>query len=657
MNDYSTFIYKSRYAKWRDDLGRRENWDETVDRYINFWESRIAGGNLGNAQEKKLLHVLRTEIRPAILNMDVMPSMRAFMTAGKALEIDNIAGYNCSFVAIDHPRCFDEIMYILMCGTGVGFTVERADVNKLPTVSEEFHDTETTIQVSDSRIGWASAFREFISMLYSGRVPRWDVSRVRPAGAPLKTFGGRASGPEPLEDLFRYATDLFRRAAGRKLNSLECHDLVCKIAEIVVVGGVRRSALISLSNLTDERMRNAKNGQWWEHNGERALANNSVAYTEKPDLQIFLKEWSTLYESKSGERGIFNRVAATKQRRAALQLRDNADSEEYSYGTNPCAEIILRPNGLCNLSEVVVRVDDTIEELQRKVRLASILGTLQSTLTKFRYLRRVWRSNAESERLLGVSLTGIMDHPILSDPSWNEHRNGKTNRPLDKNYGPNGMTVPALLNELKGVAIATNREFAAELGISESNAVTCVKPSGTVSQLVGCSSGIHPAFSEYYVRTVRQDVKDPLTKFLIDSGVPHETDVTNSSNVVFSFPMKAPGNAVKQTAVDQMKMYEIYKEHWCEHNPSITIYYTDDEFLGIGDWVYRNWDNVIGVSLLPKSDHVYRQAPYQAITEEEFKCLEHDMPIIDWDRLVEYESEDFTTASHELACVSGVCEI
>jgi len=644
MNDYQQFIYKSRYAKWLDSEGRRENWEETVARYIEFWVGRID-------KDGELARLLREEIQPAILNMEIMPSMRALMTAGPALEADNIAGYNCSYVPIDNVRAFDEIMYILMCGTGVGFTVERNEVGQLATISEEFHETGTTIVVPDSRIGWASSFRELISLLYSGRIPKWDVSKVRPKGTRLVSFGGRASGPEPLEDLFRYSINLFTRAHGRKLTSLECHDLVCKIAEIVIVGGVRRSALISLSNLTDERMRNAKNGAWWEHNGERGLANNSVVYTEKPDLSIFLKEWSTLYESRSGERGLFNRVAATEQRQRALQLRGKEGTGEWTYGTNPCGEIILRPNGLCNLSEVVVRPTDSIRDLHRKVRYATVLGTLQSTLTKFRYLRGVWRRNSEEERLLGVSFTGIMDHPVLSGlktptDAWTKQKG-------DPTYV--GVRLKNILAELKKEAVETNKEIAEVLGIEPSSAITCVKPSGTVSQLVGCSSGIHPAFSPYYVRTVRQDIKDPLTTFLQEQGVPWEVDVTNAANIVFSFPMKSAGDAITVTADDQLKLYENYVASWCEHNASITVYYNDDEFLGIGDWIYKNWNKFIGISLLPKTDHVYRQAPYQAITQYEYEKLVGEFPQIRWDEFV--ETTDNTTASHELACVSGVCEI
>jgi len=622
LTDYQRFIHASRYARWLPDENRRETWKETVDRYTGFFKNRFPD-TFPADDVNKFIH-----------NLDVMPSMRCLMTAGPALERDEIAGYNCSFVAIDSPKAFDEVMYILMCGTGVGFSVERQFTNNLPSIAEEFHETDTTIRVKDSRIGWASAYRELISLLYSGRLPKWDTSGVRQAGARLKTFGGRASGPKPLEDLFSFTVHTFKKAAGRKLNSLECHDLVCKVADIVIVGGVRRSALISLSNLTDDRMRNAKNGAWWESDVQRALANNSVAYTEKPDVGIFLKEWGTLYDSKSGERGIFNRVAATKK---ALS-NGRRDAEGFEYGTNPCGEIILRSKGLCNLSEVVIREGDTLANLKEKVRVATIIGTFQSTLTNFRYLRSDWKRNQEEERLLGVSMTGIMDHPILSKPNdecikW--------------------------LKELREYAIETNKVWAKKLGIPQSAAITTVKPSGTVSQLVGCSSGIHPAYSQYYIRTVRMDNKDPLTLFFKSAGVPNEPDVTKPSDItVFSFPQKGTESGVTRNetnAIEQLQLYSVYQKNWTEHNPSITVYYKDDEFLNIGAWIYNNFSDVSGVSLLPHSDHVYKQAPYQEITKEQYDSFVASFPSIDWGNLK--EEEDTTTGTQELSCAAGVCEV
>ena len=621
LTDYQRFIHASRYARWVPEENRRETWEETVNRYTSFFKKRF-----NEFPEEK--------VNDAIKSLKVMPSMRCLMTAGPALERDEIAGYNCSFVAIDNAKAFDEVMYILMCGTGVGFSVERQFTNNLPVVAEEFHDTDTSIRVKDSRIGWASAYRELISLLYSGRIPKWDTSGIRPSGSRLRTFGGRASGPKPLEDLFTFTVHTFKRAAGRKLNSLECHDLVCKVADIVIVGGVRRSALISLSNLTDDRMRNAKNGAWWEDNVQRALANNSVAYTERPDVGIFLKEWGTLYESKSGERGIFNRVAATKK--AAANGRRDVDS--YEYGTNPCGEIILRSKGLCNLSEVVIRESDTLADLKEKIEVATIIGTFQSTLTNFRYLRSDWRRNQEEERLLGVSLTGIMDHPVLS----------KANDECVK-----------WLTELREHAIEVNKLWASKLGIPESAAITTVKPSGTVSQLVGCSSGIHPAYANYYIRTVRMDNKDPITKFFKEEGVPNEPDVTKPNDItIFSFPQKGTVSGVTRNetnALEQLKLYSTYQKHWTEHNPSITVYYKDNEFLDVGAWIYNNFSDVSGVSLLPHSDHVYKQAPYQEVTKEEYDVLVQNFPVVDWSKFK--EEEDTTTGTQELSCTSGSCEI
>lgn len=627
MDNYSQYIALSRYARWMEDKNRRETWEETVKRYIHFFVGRY-----GDTEEAR--EVFR-EIENAIVNLEVLPSMRCLMTAGEALDRDNVAGFNCSYLPIDNVRSFDELMYILMCGTGVGFSVERQHISKLPEVAEEMHECGTTIVVGDSKIGWASAFKQLVSLLYSGQIPKWDMSKVRPAGARLKTFGGRASGPDPLDDLFSFTVNVFSGAVGRKLNSLECHDLVCKVADIVVVGGVRRSALISLSNLSDDRMRRCKSGQWWEDNPHRALANNSACYTEKPDLQSFLNEWSSLYESRSGERGVFSRVAAKK-----VAERNGRRDSNYEFGTNPCSEIILRPNQFCNLSEVVVRADDTLISLKRKVRVAAILGTLQATLTNFRYLRPIWQRNTEEECLLGVSLTGIMDSALLADAD--------------------SAALPAILEELKQVAIETNKEWAAKLGINQSTAITCVKPSGTVSQLVNSASGIHPRFAPYYIRTVRADKKDPLSDLMIAQGVPHEADVMNASNWVFSFPQKAPEGAlcVKDVgAMEQLKLWSIYQDHWCEHKPSITVYYTDEEFLEIGAWMYANFDSVSGISFLPRSEHTYKQAPYQEITKEQYEEMLQKMPEVNWNLLGMFEKHDSTEGTQTLACVGAGCEL
>ena len=629
-----SYIHKSRYARWLPEENRREDWTDTVYRYVNFW---VQKGYIDVDD--------RRELMKAIHDLDVMPSMRAMATAGKALDRDNMAGFNCSYVAINHVRAFDEILYVLMCGTGVGFSVERQEVGQLPVISEDFHETDTTIVVRDSKIGWAKAFRELISLLYSGQVPQWDMSRLRPAGAPLKTFGGRSSGPDPLESLFKFTVELFRRGAGRKLSSIECHDLVCKTAEVVVVGGVRRSALISLSNLSDDRMRGAKNGQWWVDEGHRALANNSAVYTERPDFEVFLKEALSLHESKAGERGFFSRMASKNQ--AAKNGRRDAD---HSFGTNPCSEIILRSSQVCNLSEVVVRADDTLETLKEKVELATIMGTLQSTLTNFRYVRPIWKRNTEEERLLGVSMTGIMDHPVLSGATdkgtWFDH--------------PNMSDLASVLETLRQVAVDTNRLWADKLGIEQSTAITCVKPSGTVSQLVDSASGIHARFSPYYVRRVRQDVKDPLTQLLIEQGVPFEADVTNPNNMVFSFPQKAPEGALctkDMNAMRQLELNAVYEDSWTEHKVSQTVYYSDDEFLGVMQWVWENLNKSSGVSFLPRTDHVYKQAPYEEITAEQYEELVKGLPTIDWSKLSDYESEDMTEGAQTLACVAGQCEI
>lgn len=630
MELYNAFIAKSRYARFREDLGRRENWDETVARYMGWFDKQSrANGYIFTKEEFD-------EVQSAILNLEVMPSMRCLMVAGEALERDNVAGYNCSYAAVDNIRVFDEIMYILMCGTGVGFSAETKYVQKLPTVSESFNKTDTTIVVGDSKIGWASAFRELISLLYAGKIPKWDVSKVRPSGTPLKTFGGRASGPEPLVSLFEFAVQLFTKAAGRKLHDIEVHDLVCKIAEIVVVGGVRRSALISLGDLSSDRLRTAKSGQWWVDNVQRALANNSAVYEEKPEIGTFLKEWTSLYESKSGERGIFNRLAAKKH----IELLGRRDPN-HEWGCNPCSEIILRPAEFCNLSEVVIRPEDTLESLKRKVKVATIIGTVQSTLTDFKYLRSVWKKNMEEERLLGVSLTGIMDHYLLSKANGD---------------------AATWLREMKEHAIDTNQRYAAYLNVNPSAAITCVKPSGTVSQLVSCSSGIHPAYSEYYIRTVRADVKDPLAEFMKDMGFPCEPDVTKPHNtLVFSFPQKAAKGAVLRyqvNAIEQLELYKLYQLHWCEHKPSITVYVREDEWIKVGAWVYDNFDYIGGVSFLPFSDHTYAQAPYQPCTKEEYEEALAKMPKeIYWAGLQVYENSDMTEGAQTLACSGGNCEL
>jgi len=628
---YRNFIHISRYARWIESENRRETWQETVDRYCNFMKDHLVL-NYGYSPNAKIFD----EVREAILKHHIMPSMRALMTAGPALERDHIAAYNCSFIAVDSPRAFDEAMYILMNGTGVGFSVEQKYINQLPVISESFFQTNTTIVVDDSKLGWAKAFKELIALLYQGQIPNWDISKVRPAGARLKVFGGRASGPDPLVDLFNFTIETFKLAAGRRLKSIEAHDLMCKVGEVVVVGGVRRSALISLSNLDDFEMAKAKSGQWWEGNGQRALANNSAVYNSKPNTAQFLREWRNLYESKSGERGIYN-IDSVRKHIDKFGRRDSS----LVGGTNPCGEILLRPNEFCNLTEVVIEASDTKETLLEKVRLATILGTWQSTLTNFKYIRKTWRDNCEEERLLGVSLTGIYGNKITAT---------------------NGKALETLLDEMRDLSVSVNDKEAKSLNINPSVSITCVKPSGTVSQLTGVSSGIHPWYSEYYIRSVRADNKDPLTQFLKDSGIPFEPDVMKpEATTVFYFPIKAPKNAILTkdlTAIDHLEMWKTYRTHWTEHNPSVTINVEEDEWMRVGAWVFDNFDSIGGVSFLPAVEHSYKQAPYQEVSKEEYESWLSKMPdSIRWDMLSLYETTDGTTGSQELSCVAGACEI
>jgi len=630
---YQQFIHLSRYSRWIPELERRETVSETVGRYFDFFEEHLKENNSFTLDKK-----VRKELEDAVLDLMIMPSMRCLMTAGEALKRENVAGYNCAYVAVDNARAFDEILYILMNGTGVGFSVESKFVRQLPTVADEFHHSDTTIVVADSKLGWAKSLKELIHLLYGGQIPQWDTTKVRPAGAILKTFGGRASGPEPLISLFEFCVATFKDAAGRKLTPLECHDIVCKIAEIVVVGGVRRSALISLSDLFDDRMRSAKSGEWYHTEKQRALANNSYVVEDDIDIGIFMKEWMSLYESKSGERGIFSRQAS-KKKTAANGRRD----PDWDFGTNPCSEIILRSGQFCNLSEVVIRSDDTIKSLKNKVRLATILGTFQSTLTNFKYLSKKWKNNCDEERLLGVSLTGIMDNTLT---------NGEGGK----------AELMKLLEDLRQVAIDTNKEWASFLGIPQSKAVTCVKPSGTVSQFVLSSSGIHSAFAPHYIRTVRSDKKDPLCKMMTEMGFPVEAEVMKPDSVaVFSFPIAAPKDSIfrdDRSAIEQLELWLTYYRHWCEHKPSITVYVKESEWMEVGAWVYKHIDEMSGVSFLPHSDHVYKQAPYQEITEEQYNEWVERMPKdVDWSKLSDYEKQDHTVASQELACVAGGCEI
>ena len=643
---YQEFIHLSRYARWNEIEQRRETWGETVDRYFGFFSTHLLENHNVDLSSDEY-----KELSGGVKNLKVLPSMRCLMTAGNALSRDHIAGYNCAYRPVDDIRAFDEILFILMCATGVGFSVERQYVNQLPALPEALEESGIIIKVRDSKRGWAEAYRELLGLLYAGRIPKWDISKVRLPGARLKTMGGRASGPAPLVELFEYTVRMFKHSVDegqRKLTSIQCHDTICKIGECVVVGGVRRSALLSLSNLSDQRMRDAKSGEWWVLEPQRAISNNSVAYTETPEVGQFLEEWMHLYKSKSGERGVFNREAAREQAmksgRRKGYLGNGAEPTPIDFGVNPCGEIILRPKQFCNLSTTVITPGDTENTLEDKVRLAAILGTWQSSLTNFRYLTKAWRDNCEEERLLGVSMTGIMTNHLI-----NSH-GGMKNR----------KNMIGILEHLKDVAVSTNREWAERLGIPQSTAVTCVKPEGTASQLVNTTSGIHPAYAEHYIRRVRQDVKDPLTQLMIDQGVPNEPDVTNPENVVFSFPMKTPRGTVLRndmSAVQQLEHWKLFQDHWCEHKPSITVYIREKEWPVVGGWVWENFDAMSGVAFLPHSEHNYKQAPYEEVTSDQYVDMLGEMPEMDWSALAQYENEDQTTGHRELACSAGVCDI
>ena len=661
MDQYQEYIHKSRYARYDYELGRRETWKETVSRYIKFWVDR--GQLIDGAPITK-------ELFDGIYNMEVMPSMRCMMTAGPALERDNVAGFNCSYLPINNIRCFDELMYILLCGTGVGYSVERQEVASLPEVSETMHPTDTVIVVSDSKVGWASSVRQIISLLYGGHVPTWDVSRIRPKGAVLKTFGGRASGPEPLVGLFEYLVSAFSSATGRRLTSLEAHDIVCKIADVVVVGGVRRSALICLSNLSDDRMRKSKMGNWTEDNGHRALANNSICFTEKPDYNVFLDEVNALHQSFAGERGFFSRPAVQN-----IASKNGRRDPNHEFGTNPCSEIILRPFQFCNLSENIVRSTDNLDDLKRKVRLSTVLGTLQATLTDFRYLRKIWSNNTKEEALLGVSLTGICDHPLLNNSINPKHLDDPDMSYImdhffnddDKvchhpgDYKGDNIWLSFALSDMKKVAIDTNLKWSKKLGINQAAAITCVKPSGTVSQLTDTASGIHPRHSKHYIRTVRSDIKDPLAQYMVASGFPYEPcERKPLETLIFSFPIAAPDECITRDnmgTMDQLKLWSIYQEDWCEHKPSITVYYTDETFMAAMDWSWNNFNTLSGISFLPYDGGIYKQAPYQECDADTYEEAALNMPNFDWDEFHSYESEDNTTGMQELACTGGACEI
>lgn len=624
MDQFQEFVVTRSYCKWRDDLNRRETWGECVDRYYDYFTERFP----------EIVGDEWNDIRKSTTDREVFPSMRALMTAGSAAEVDDTCLYNCSYLPINSIRAFSDVLYILCCGTGVGFSCEKMETSQLPDIPSIQRDDKMVIKVPDSRKGWADSLKELMSALYIGIHPTWDTSEVRPKGARLKTFGGRASGPEPLERLFKFVVNLFYEAEGRKLMPIEVHDIVCMIGEIVISGGVRRSALISLSDLDDREMAKAKSGAWWETSGHRALSNNSAVYTAKPSMGRYMEEWSSLYDSHSGERGICNREAMDK-------IATTAGRESCNWGTNPCSEIILRPKQFCNLTEVVIRPYDNKTSLKRKVRQAAILGTIQSACTRFTYLDADWKKNCEDERLLGISFTGIYDSKLMSDPT-------------------SGLAI--LLDELRTIAKETNREWADKLGISYAKSLTCCKPSGTTSCVAGTSSGIHPRYSDYYIRRVRIDTDNPLCVFMKDNGLPNEIDLHHpDTTTIFAFPTKAPENSYtykNYNPIDHLELWMHYQKHWCDHKPSVTINYTDDSFMDIGQWVFNNWDWVSGISFLPHTDHVYEQAPFEEISEEAYLESIKQVPNdIDWSRLSSYEVEDTTVNSHSLACTGGACEL
>jgi len=626
-NPLSEFVYYRSYAKWIEEEGRRETWIETIDRYMDFMK-----GKLG----KMLKESEYEEVREAILKQEAMPSMRLLQFAGPAAEKTNVCAYNCSFVAPSRFEDFGEIIYISMCGTGVGFSVESKNIQSLPQIKNQTGKKLPTFVVPDTKEGWADAFVLGMKTWFSGSDIDFDFSLLRPAGARLKIMGGKSSGPKPLIDLLGFTRERILRRQGRHLRNIDAHDIICKIGECVVSGGVRRSALISLSDLDDQDMRDAKNGQFWINEGQRMLSNNSAVYNVKPTETEFLKEWISLMESGSGERGIFNRESLYK----TLPKRRLEKSANFigEMGTNPCGEIILRSRQFCNLSEVVARAEDTEEDLLRKIRVATILGTYQSTLTKFGYLSKEWKENCEEERLLGVSVTGQWDSKLSRDPK--------------------------MLAKLRLEAIRVNKIYAKRFGISESTCITAVKPSGTVSQTVDCASGMHPRHAPYYIRRVRISATDSLFKMMKDQGVPYHPEVgqnhDDANTFVLEFPMKAPDDAICKddiSALDQLEHWKVVKVNYTEHNPSVTISVGENEWIQVAHWLYQNWDIVGGLSFLPRSNHVYQLAPYEAIDEKTYKELTSKMPDFDFSKIVTYELRDETEVKKELACVSGVCDI
>ena len=626
-NPLGEFIYYRTYSRWIDDEGRRETWVETVDRYINFMRE-----NLG----KRLSDKEYSEVRQAILSHEAMPSMRLLQFAGKAARTTNVCAYNCSFIAPTKLEDFAEIMYISMCGTGAGFSVESQYIQQLPVIKRQSGKLRHVHVIDDSKEGWCDALTLGLKTWYAGEDVQFDYSRLRPAGARLKTMGGKSSGPDPLRELLTFARATVLKRQGRRLTNLDAHDIICKIGEIVVAGGVRRSALISLSDLDDVEMRDAKKGQFYITEPQRSLANNSAVYNEKPGAEEFMREWLALMESHSGERGIFNRggLRETFPERRTKMLEERIDT----IGTNPCGEILLQPKQFCNLSEIVARAEDTPGSLMRKMKIATLLGTYQSTLTNFPYLSREWKEHCEEERLLGVSITGQWDSPAVRKPE--------------------------MLKKLRDAAVVYNREYAKRFTVSPSTCITCTKPSGTLSQMVDCASGMHPRHAPYYIRRVRIASTDALFQMLRDQGVPYHPEVgqnmETATTFVIDFPVKAPDAAIFRDQVPALELLEYWKdvkENYTEHNPSVTISVGDDEWLKTGNWVYENWKIVGGLSFLPRSNHVYKLAPYEEIDEKAYHELLERFAHVDFSKIVTYEREDGTENKRELACASGTCEV
>ncbi len=627
-NPLAEFVYYRTYAKWIAEEGRRETWIETVERYMNFMKE-----NLGS----KLTHTEYAEVREAILHQEVMPSMRLLQFAGLAARQTNVCAYNCSFIAPKNFQDFAEVMYVSMCGTGVGWSVESENIQALPQVKKQTKKKLPNYVIPDSKEGWADAFAFGLKTWFEGNDVIFDYSLVRPAGSLLKTMGGKSSGPEPLRSLLEFSREKILRRQGRHLTNMDAHDLLCKVGECVVAGGVRRSAMISLSDLDDEAIRDSKKGQFYNTEGQRMLANNSAVYNEKPSTEEFLDEWTALIKSGSGERGIFNRggLAKTLPKRRLAQFKGG---EYPAWGTNPCGEIILQSKQFCNLSEVVARAEDTEASFLRKVRIATILGTYQSTMTYFPYLSAEWKKNCEKERLLGVSITGQWDSKLARDPK--------------------------MLQKLKQVSIEVNKKYAKRFKVNPSTCITCVKPSGTVSQTVDCASGMHPRHAPYYIRRVRISTTDALFKMLKDQGVPYYPEVgqnmENATTFVLEFPVKAPEGAICRddiTALDHLEHWKIVKENFTEHNPSVTISVGDDEWIIVANWLYKNWDLVGGLSFLPRSNHVYQLAPYETINKAKYEEMLLKVKDLDFSKIVTYEKVDETEVKKELACVGGLCEV